>query len=143
MVRSLPLSQLTINPKMTVEAKAPRNPSHVFLGESLIRRVRPKKNPVRVCVCVCVVGGGCVCRGGGGWEGGMCGYMGGGVATRTWIIHNTLHGTTSFKASGACPRLANGEQGGREAMGCGREGREGGRGGREGREGGRGGKEGS
>ena len=76
----------------------------------------------------------------GGWEGGMYGYMGGGVATRNRIIHNTLHGTTSFKASGACPGLANGEQGEREAVGCGREGRggrggEGGEGGREGGEG--------
>ena len=106
-----------MNPKMTVEAKAPRNPSHVFLGESLIRRVRPKKNPVReevegVCVwreggrwsvCVCGgrgEGGVCVCvwREGGRWSvwvyGGMCCYI------RNRIIHNTLLGNTS---SNECP----------------------------------------
>ncbi len=38
---------LTINPKMTVEKNAPRKPSHVLLGESLIRLVRPKKKPKR------------------------------------------------------------------------------------------------
>ena len=31
---------------MTVDRKAPRNPSHVLLGDSLIKLVRPKKNPV-------------------------------------------------------------------------------------------------
>ena len=36
---------LTMKPKMTVDMKAPKNPSQVLLGESLISRVRPKKNP--------------------------------------------------------------------------------------------------
>lgn len=38
-------ASLTMNPKMTVENNAPMNPSHVFLGLSLISGVRPKKNP--------------------------------------------------------------------------------------------------
>lgn len=35
-----------MNPKMTVETNAPRKPSHVLLGDSLMRLVRPKKNPI-------------------------------------------------------------------------------------------------
>ena len=37
--------RLTIKPYMTVETNAPMNPSQVFLGESLISLVRPKKKP--------------------------------------------------------------------------------------------------
>lgn len=36
---------LTTSPKITVEMNPPMNPSHVFLGDSLINLVLPKKNP--------------------------------------------------------------------------------------------------
>ena len=36
---------LTKAEKSSVEMPPPTNPSQVFLGESLMRRVRPKKNP--------------------------------------------------------------------------------------------------
>lgn len=36
---------LTSNPHTTVDAKAPKKPSHVFLGDKLISLVRPKKKP--------------------------------------------------------------------------------------------------
>jgi hypothetical protein len=42
---NLAMNPLRKNPKSTVEKKAPRNPSQVFFGDSLIRGVRPKKNP--------------------------------------------------------------------------------------------------
>lgn len=35
------------NPKIMVANSAPISPSHVFLGEILIKGVRPKKNPKR------------------------------------------------------------------------------------------------
>lgn len=35
---------------MSVEAKAPRKPSQVFFGESLIRGVLPKKNPKKYAI---------------------------------------------------------------------------------------------
>ena len=35
-----------MSPKTIVEKKAPMKPSHVFLGESLMRGVRPRKKPV-------------------------------------------------------------------------------------------------
>lgn len=36
---------LTANPNTTVDKAPPINPSHVFLGDSLISGVLPKKNP--------------------------------------------------------------------------------------------------